>query len=90
VIIARSSRHGRPPATTSPTPACSNRASSPPRQIAHLTGVSTGTMHYWINSGYPAARRGPVGFQNSATRLDLGFYAARSYSLMRRRGRAGA
>ena len=25
----------------------------------------------------------PVGFQNSPTRLDLGFYAARSYSLMR-------
>jgi hypothetical protein len=24
----------------------------------------------------------PVGFQNSATGLDLGFYAARSYSLM--------
>jgi hypothetical protein len=24
-----------------------------------------------------------VGFQNSATSLDLGFYAARSYSLMR-------
>jgi len=24
-----------------------------------------------------------VGFQNSATGLDLGFYAARSYSLMR-------
>src|SRR5450755_928528 len=28
-------------------------------------------------------RRGPVGFQNSATGADLGFYAARSYSLMR-------
>ena len=25
----------------------------------------------------------PVGFRNSATRPDLGFYAARSYSLMR-------
>ena len=25
----------------------------------------------------------PVGFQNSAAGLDLGFYAARSYSLMR-------
>ena len=32
----------------------------------------------------------PVGFQNSATGADLGFYAARSYSLMRRRGQAGA
>jgi integrase len=30
-----------------------------------------------------AAAFGPVGFQNSATGLDLGFYAARSYSLMR-------
>jgi hypothetical protein len=29
------------------------------------------------------AKLGPVGFQNSATRADLGFYAARSYSLMR-------
>jgi hypothetical protein len=28
-------------------------------------------------------RRQPVGFQNSATRLGLVFYAARSYSLMR-------
>ena len=28
-------------------------------------------------------RPNPVGFQNSATGLDLGFYAARSYSLMR-------
>ena len=26
---------------------------------------------------------GPVGFHNSATGVDLGFYAARSYSLMR-------
>jgi hypothetical protein len=26
---------------------------------------------------------GPVGFQNSAIGSDLGFYAARSYSLMR-------
>ncbi len=34
---------------------------------------------------------GPVGFQNSATGPDLGFYAARSYSLMRppRTGRRG-
>src|ERR1022692_850835 len=28
-------------------------------------------------------RQGAVGFQNSATGLDLGCYAARSYSLMR-------
>ncbi len=31
-----------------------------PRQIAQLTGVSTGTIHYWINAGYLAARRGPA------------------------------
>jgi hypothetical protein len=31
-------------------------------------------------TGHPPA---PVGFQNSATGIDLGFYAARSYSLMR-------
>jgi hypothetical protein len=30
----------------------------------------------------------PVGFQNSDTGLDLGFYAARSYSLMRPQERA--
>jgi hypothetical protein len=32
-----------------------------PRQVAQLTGVSTGTIHYWINAGYLAARRGPAG-----------------------------
>ena len=32
-----------------------------PRQIAERAGVSTGTVHYWINSGYLAARRGPAG-----------------------------
>ena len=32
-----------------------------PRQIAHLTGVSTVTIYYWINTGYLAARRGPAG-----------------------------
>jgi DNA invertase Pin-like site-specific DNA recombinase len=31
-----------------------------PRQVAGLTGVSTGTVHYWINSGYLNARRGPA------------------------------
>jgi hypothetical protein len=30
-----------------------------PRQVAHLTGVSTVTTHYWINSGYLAARGVP-------------------------------
>jgi DNA invertase Pin-like site-specific DNA recombinase len=32
-----------------------------PRQVAQLTGVSVGTVHYWINSGYLTARRGPAG-----------------------------
>ena len=32
-----------------------------PRQVAQHVGVSTGTVHYWINAGYLAARRGPAG-----------------------------
>jgi DNA invertase Pin-like site-specific DNA recombinase len=32
-----------------------------PRQAAQITGVSTGTIHYWINAGYLTARRGPAG-----------------------------
>jgi predicted DNA-binding transcriptional regulator AlpA len=32
-----------------------------PRQVAQLIGVSTGTIHYWINAGYLSARRGPAG-----------------------------
>jgi hypothetical protein len=32
-----------------------------PRQVAEKAGVSTGTVHYWIRSGYLAARRGPAG-----------------------------
>ncbi len=32
-----------------------------PRQVAGRTGVSTGTIHYWINTGYLHARRGPAG-----------------------------
>ena len=34
-------------------------------------------------AGGSGRRRTPVGFENCATGLDLGFYAARSYSLMR-------
>ena len=34
-------------------------------------------------SGFLVKDTEPVGFQNSATGPDLGFYAARSYSLMR-------
>ena len=32
-----------------------------PRQVAQITGVSAGTVHYWINAGYLTARRGPAG-----------------------------
>ena len=32
-----------------------------PRQVAGRTGVSAGTIHYWINAGYLPARRGPAG-----------------------------
>ncbi len=32
-----------------------------PRQVAGLTGVSVGTVHYWIRSGDLPARRGPAG-----------------------------
>jgi DNA invertase Pin-like site-specific DNA recombinase len=32
-----------------------------PRQVAGRIGVSTGTIHYWINSGYLHARRGAAG-----------------------------
>ncbi len=32
-----------------------------PRQAAGRTGVSTGTIHYWINAGHLPARRGPAG-----------------------------
>jgi DNA invertase Pin-like site-specific DNA recombinase len=31
-----------------------------PRQVADRIGVSTGTIHYWINAGYVTARRGPA------------------------------
>jgi DNA invertase Pin-like site-specific DNA recombinase len=32
-----------------------------PRQVAARMGVSTGTIHYWINAGTLPARRGPAG-----------------------------
>jgi DNA invertase Pin-like site-specific DNA recombinase len=32
-----------------------------PRQVAQIIGVSTGTIHYWINAAYLHARRGPAG-----------------------------
>jgi len=36
-----------------------------------------------VRAAVPDHELDPVGFQNSATNPDLGFYAARSYSLMR-------
>ena len=44
-----------------PYPACSPTAEPTPRQAAERTGVSAGTIHYWINAGYLHARRGPAG-----------------------------
>ena len=43
---------------------------------------------YGVGAEYPVTPMRPVGFRNSATGPDLGFYAARLYSLMRppRRG----
>jgi hypothetical protein len=32
-----------------------------PRQVAELIGVSVGTVHYWITTGFLHARRGPAG-----------------------------
>jgi hypothetical protein len=48
-------------------------------------GSRPGARESWTGSGSgrPAGRRRPVGFQNSATGLDLGVYAAGSYSLIR-------
>ena len=40
-------------------------------------------LFYECGLRLPSDQGSLVGFQNSATGLDLGFYAARSYSLMR-------
>jgi DNA invertase Pin-like site-specific DNA recombinase len=44
-----------------PYPGLLNDGEMTPRQVAELTGVSAGTVHYWISSGYLTARRGPAG-----------------------------
>ena len=52
--------------------------------VTRVTGVGDpagGGLQGGEQGGGPV----PVGFQNSATGLDLGIYAARSYSLMRPR-----
>ncbi len=46
-----------------------------------LYGSGTAASETVVAVGVQMAH--PVGFQNSATSPDLGFYAARSYSLMR-------
>jgi len=55
-----------------------------------IGGGPSGTQQLTITIGTGSSDRpvvtgasGQAGFQNSATSLDLGFYAARSYSLMR-------
>ena len=45
-----------------------------PKAVAKITGDEEELLAFYDY---------PVGFQNSATSLDLGFYAARSYSLRR-------
>jgi hypothetical protein len=60
----------------------------PRRRWTEIFPVTPATLLAWHRKLAPAKydtskRRKPVGFQNSATGPDLGFYAARSYSLMR-------
>jgi hypothetical protein len=44
-----------------PYPGLLNEGELTPRQVADRIGVSTGTIHYWINTGFLTARRGPAG-----------------------------
>jgi hypothetical protein len=44
-----------------PYPGLLNDGERTPRQITEHLGVSVGTVHYWIASGFPPARRGPAG-----------------------------
>ena len=44
-----------------PYPGLPGEGELTPRQVAGLTGVTMGTVHYWLSSGYLAARRGPAG-----------------------------
>jgi transposase-like protein len=64
---------------------------APVTEVARRYGVARQTVHEWL-ARYAAgglggladrSSRPVVGFQNSATALELAFYAARSYSLMR-------
>jgi hypothetical protein len=70
--LATSSDHVRLAADCHPAPSSPLRSPRRPRPSRnHPAPISSATC------------RCPVGFQNSATGLDLGFHAARSYSLMR-------
>ena len=44
-----------------PYPGLLQTASSPPARSPSCIGVSTGTVHYWINARHLTARRGPAG-----------------------------
>jgi hypothetical protein len=43
-----------------PYPGLLSEGELTPRQVAERVGVSTGTIHYWINAGFLPARRGPA------------------------------
>ena len=52
--------------------------------MAPMTTAFTANIgHFVAARGLDMVRFAPVGFQNSAAGSELGFYAARSYSLMR-------
>ena len=64
---------------TSPISAMARSPSSGPQQPTRRRASTSGPER----AGRPHSRRRPVGFQNSASGVDLVFYAARSYSLRR-------
>jgi len=53
-----------------------------PEELAGVKGAEE-VVHAAADRPADHAGEDPVGFQNSATVPDLGFYAARSYSLLR-------
>ena len=63
------------------------REAQPSNPMLWAPYIHLGSLSHWPDDGH----ENPAGFQNSATGLDLGFYAARSYSLTRPpRERVGA
>jgi hypothetical protein len=73
--LAPHSRASLADALATVTPALTSPASRPPSRRLQREAL--------YQHAFNPARRTPVGFQNSATTLDLGLYAARSYSLRR-------